>query len=840
VCVPCTTGRFGNISGIGSCIDCPTGFAQPLEQQTECEPCPTTRFAAFEGSTECRPCLPGSFANVTASTTCKPCPPGTFQPAEGQLACRPCPIGFNSDPLQRDQCKQCPAGTICNETGLSPETRYTCPKDFFSPVAGETNSDACQRCPPRQFTDGVGSAACKKCAFGQFFTEFGCKECPKEGATCSDGLVTTLPDFYLTRDGNGDVSIYVCPPGLCLGNEQCGANRKASDLNPLCGQCEEGYSYAATLCIECKQTNWALIFGFLIFLWLVVLVLRNESRRKPFETSFVRILCYFIQIAVLLLGVRTIWSSFLSLFNLNLGDLVSVTGVNETCVAPVGPYGNIAISIFAQLGMVGILAFHMLYSFAYHRRNFPAWDFFRTLCNIWIFIYVPMADVVFRFLDCVDVSGIRVVRSLPAVMCDSTSYKQWAAVSIFLMVTVLIACPLVLAWWLIKLARTPFQDSKGSYERNGKRSKEKNVQLYLIDTLAVKARWGVFFERLKPNLYFWEVLALFRRLVIVIFNALVIELGARFALSAIFQLGFVGLHIYFQPYLTHEENVIDGVSLVALLCLTFSIGMYRDNTSTFVAQTTFVLVVFLPIFAFMLYSAYVRYRSNRLRFVRLLQHLVDKHYDAMDVAELMSGRAGKRAVPLKLNRARLEQTYQAYVSPSSSDQNLVEGSRSSAQFLATTSAQGMRKDIVHSQSMGLSKRADGASLPSLARQRASDEVDVDEKYSERKAPHPNKVSPAPVRPAPRPTPTSLFRRAAVPGRLESQNAGEASSSSRSKESVSDSDASVPNQQPNDLSESEFESSASGSDDDPRPTLTNPTSAPGGSKSLFATSRLTRR
>jgi hypothetical protein len=274
-CKACVQGRFENVQ---------------RAQSGSCQPCSAGRFSDVNGKTVCELCIAGCFTAQAVATACSQCTAGTFSGA-GAAACAECLEGRFAAAGGLSECVACPPGSSSSRRGMS----------------------ACELCSSGRANDAFGQPQCSTCAVGTFSARNGsrkCVGCPRF-AKCDrgDGKATTLRGSWrlklddtsvslsttnatatrrlmqfsaslgFSSNGNG-VAFYPCPPGHCLENDRCTAGRKPADVNPLCGECLDGYAEWANQCVECTSTNWGFIFlAILLGLAYVAITFALSSRR---------------------------------------------------------------------------------------------------------------------------------------------------------------------------------------------------------------------------------------------------------------------------------------------------------------------------------------------------------------------------------------------------------------------------------------------------------------------------------------------------------------------------------------------------------------------------------
>jgi len=224
----------------------------------------------------------------------------------------------------------------------------------------------------------------------------------------------------------------------------------------------------------------------------------------------------------------------------------------------------------------------VVYSRLYHgSNNYPVTDFIRTASSVALFIYTPLTEAVYTYLNCIDVAGERIVAKEPAIRCNDPTYFLYLPVVIGGL-AVVIASPVVLVLFLWRNAR-PTSNSGSNTRR--------------IETIFFMSRWGIFYERYKSKSYWWTGWTLGRRTLLVALATFVQDRGQKFAWISLIQLLALGMQIAYVPYLAPSENFMELVSLVALLILTIILGSY-NLPYPLVVSVILTLMVFIPAIIF--------------------------------------------------------------------------------------------------------------------------------------------------------------------------------------------------------------------------------------------------
>ena len=160
VCVGCLPGSYGEAEGVPTCTRCPAGTYQDLPSATDCKICPAGAF-----------CPKGSATPVT-------CPPGTEQPEERQgsaascLGCSAgywctggskvaCLVGFYNplpDAADETACVRCPTGSTTLQPASTAPSDCVCEPHLFNDQEAAQGLPNCIQCIIGTNCSRVGSA----------------------------------------------------------------------------------------------------------------------------------------------------------------------------------------------------------------------------------------------------------------------------------------------------------------------------------------------------------------------------------------------------------------------------------------------------------------------------------------------------------------------------------------------------------------------------------------------------------------------------------------------------------------------------------------------------------
>lgn len=412
------------------------------------------------------------------------------------------------------------------------------------------------------------------CGVGTFSVEtadgFDCQRCPT-GARCDmAGIVwdelETQRGYW--REGNSTqflkcVADFHCPGGTA--GLQCDSGR----TGPLCGSCLPGYAEWSDECIPCESAHGGYVVLFLVLSWIFVIVLHFMSQ---VTTGQMKVLFFFVQTAVIMLSsADSGFMRWLEFFNFEPHDSTS-----PICFAPLSPSQKIALSALVPFILALELAVNTLVALALHvyrnrntaeRSRFDPDPFIRTFCAIYILSYTQVSRTMFRYMNCVDIGGYRLVYAEPGIDCTTSTYKNWLVVVILVVVIYVLLSPLVLFGVLIK-----FRSS--------------------ITDKTFARRWGVLFDPYKAEYYWWEVPALFRRSVFTAFDVILWNYDIAKHLTFVLLLViFYAAHLIAKPFRLKSENKLESISLFVLVCLSLILTSYQYDKSFTLDALIFALTI---------------------------------------------------------------------------------------------------------------------------------------------------------------------------------------------------------------------------------------------------------
>jgi ABC-type phosphate transport system substrate-binding protein len=299
-----------------------------------------------------------------------------------------------------------------------------------------------------------------------------CSPCPA-GATCAGGShLGALPGFW---QGNSDQEFYECSPttaccslalqdvaenGQPLGCGQtsigrCSEGRIASST--LCGVCSAGFSYVGSLCVQCDGPNVPILVLLVTLSLLLVAALLFVQQRYSFKENSFQILIAFYQMAALLVTPEQAEQSGLALVTLNLSPVAEIKGLN--CLFPMSAelaaFLPVILALLFLIEVAALMGVESLYRLAVSGSmsettvatetvNSMSWatKYGVLAWRVALLSFTAVVLVSLQLFRCVQVDGVSVLTSYPAVRCDTPVHSGLLLMSSILLVILLLGMPL--------------------------------------------------------------------------------------------------------------------------------------------------------------------------------------------------------------------------------------------------------------------------------------------------------------------------------------------------------------------------------------------------------------
>ncbi|KAJ5068900.1 insulin-like growth factor binding proteinn-terminal [Anaeramoeba ignava] len=494
-CTECQHGYESNQTGYNECVKCPDGYITNSIQKS-CYACPKGTFS--NNSYECTICPSGSWNNLTAQTACIECPVGTssvnnsindtcincksntYAPEEGSTECKTCPeftvsfygsqycticgFGTYNSSEDTDHCTPCPDGTVSNN--------YRYP--------------SCDSCPPGK-QPNEWNTLCEPCPVGYFSSDWEQKMC----YPCPEGYFSNVV---------GATSCYECTePGICLGMNNC---KEGHDPESMCINCIPGYFHFNKECKKCPNDSNVIFVAFVCFIFLIcaaVFFFAGRGASFPAFTMFGSVAQMFGAIFTMDMHwppvIKNFFRYFFGIFNFDFDSMTS-----PECSWNLDFYDKWIAMFFIPFIFIFIFGIIYLIMLCYYCRTanrYRKMDRFKNrsiyvLTLMLKFMYVPLAVIALKPFAYSTNNGQKVLTSDPTIKLGSAKWRTFLAVFIVAIVLYVIGIP-IFFFIIIRKALS---------------SEHSNVY---------KARYGWLYARYRENRYWWELVDLTFKLLLVIF-----------------------------------------------------------------------------------------------------------------------------------------------------------------------------------------------------------------------------------------------------------------------------------------------------------------------------------
>eukprot|EP00698_Gefionella_okellyi_P013988 TRINITY_DN3863_c0_g1_i1.p1 TRINITY_DN3863_c0_g1~~TRINITY_DN3863_c0_g1_i1.p1 ORF type:complete len:338 (-),score=80.15 TRINITY_DN3863_c0_g1_i1:242-1255(-) len=303
-------------------------------------------------------------------------------------------------------------------------------------------------------------------------------------------------------------------------------------------------------------------------------------------SSYSKTLVYFVQV-VLVLGPNTSTDVWLSVFNFSPTTAVNMCPFPRSFlqsqltqfILPLISLGQLLISV-VLLKLFGLCRGR--------RITFERW-LIRPLCALLIATVMPFATAVITLLNCrtvyADLSPrYWVLAASPAISCYSPTYWPYRVAALFLIVVVALV-PVALLVFLVRTAR-------GAND-------------------AHRSRFGYLYESYNARLYFWEVVIMTRRILLVAL-AQIDQTSVRQYVLTIVCVVIAATHMLAAPMLEEAANRTETFALWMLVVVAFtsSSSLLTEHLLAMqVLMTVLVGVTVLVILAVMIWQSRARVRA---------------------------------------------------------------------------------------------------------------------------------------------------------------------------------------------------------------------------------------
>jgi hypothetical protein len=363
------------------------------------------------------------------------------------------------------------------------------------------------------------------------------------------------PLYYAIRDPvTMAVDTFQCDGGRCADNFTCGPNRVAAEYNPLCGQCQPGYSEWGGACVACSGVNGGLVLGLLLLAWACVLAVHGFAQRASTSSSL-RIAMFFWQVSFLVVGgaawVR--WAAFLDLDFFTAGS-----GSGSVCPFPVSPHGALALRLLGPLLSYVLLsataALHRGLEQLQTRMLLPHFEpaaYWRTTITLYYFTFNSITRVCLDFFNCATLPSGRYIVALPSVRCDEAAYQGLTPLLVLLLAAYVAAIPVFIGYRL--------------------RDAHRRQALHQSELARV---WSVVYGPLRTKVFWWSMAQMLARAALVT-AAVYMRANdhARYAVFTLINVALVVVVMHHKPNRSASDNAWELGTLLSLALLALSENM---------------------------------------------------------------------------------------------------------------------------------------------------------------------------------------------------------------------------------------------------------------------------
>jgi hypothetical protein len=523
----------------------------------------------------------------------------------------------SADLCEAGQRSECPAGFACVNGKL-----VTC-------QPGEKGENGkCEPCKSGTF------AAKGVPVEGSNTTISTCMRCPKSGATCENGVLKLLDNYWHepTELIDENTNFYRCKAiGTCSVNEKKFSDDTYSSREwevecadghsgPLCGTCDKGtHTFWGSVCFTCPPDYAIYLVAAAMLLFIIGIStiairfgLKPTRMNKATPLTTIKSLLNYLYYVSIMSFIKVDWMNALRWLFTSAQAASGSIPPGMDCLDPNIDYlQRFALYLFSPLiAFIAPLPFiawnYLCHSGIVEKRDeilgVKASSFYRQCVTVILYILWPgIIRQVFEIFPCTEINGKSYLEADLSVSCDSDRYIYYRNFAYFYILggiayPALIMVPL---WWY-------------SHRQ-------------MLGNKEVKESWFFYYAGVKPGYWWWEIFTLFRKwtfTAIVILSAYNTRLQLYLATWALLLSFFVEER--FSPYLLDQKENLDIVTLGTLLVILLlgnSLehtgegtldGLLTDEWAQFVQAIVAILHIGLVIiFLSVLYYEIMRWGSQR-------------------------------------------------------------------------------------------------------------------------------------------------------------------------------------------------------------------------------------
>merc|ERR1712166_1075218 len=589
---------------------CPAGWMghKPADMScTECDEGTSSTQGTPYNKNGCRTCSKGTYSNKKGTEKCEECSIETYQPQDNNPStkCIACPTGFSQLAIGESSCID--LGSLkpsdCND------------KQYWIPNKANTSKAGCISCPIGASCQGDITYTGVKALFGYYRYRSDSRSIPTNFTQCLfPGACLGAPNRefvkkYYDVDGN-DTSIDLALVKNV--SESCNEKYGFKPLSRLCHTCAKNYRRVGLhQCKSCPSNagiNWFLIvLGLVVIIAiLVVLVIMTiaEAGKTALSESIQKCILNYFQVASLFGNIPLRWPGPMQDF-FDFQGAFSTIGehlVNPDCTATEATAAELFYAKQIAYLALPVLLISIVYiiwkSYAYRtgkewRRSTEEKErtairtritikdkFVVTVCILVYLFYPTLCQQAFGLFTCYKVNKKTYLLVDLEESCDSPRRITYVVfIGIPQLILFVVGLPLVGLGFLFR-NRTH------------------------LDTISVRARYGIFFGGYRKDRYYWEFFLVLRKVAVIAISGFRVGLSAEMqALLLLLVLMLCcGLQHVGQPF---EVLVVTLWSGLVMFKLNES---YEDPDSRF-AHTLLTVATVLINILFVLVLVYILLRE---------------------------------------------------------------------------------------------------------------------------------------------------------------------------------------------------------------------------------------
>eukprot|EP01135_Chromosphaera_perkinsii_P002540 Nk52_evm56s224 gene=Nk52_evmTU56s224 len=586
----CVAGEYK--SAINLCVKCPAGQYSTEQNSKACLPCAAGTFST-EGSSICSSCDFGTYNPSLGQAQCQQCPKGTSGPLKGLLACIECPRGEYSSEDGTTKCEKCPKTQYGNTT-KSTSCLY-CPLNTES-FPGATNITDCV-CKSDYYNSEqkVGEA---------------CTLCPQFGI-CEGGSKLPYPsEGYWGEESNPFKFIECFAKGTaCKQNFTCGEGY----TEKLCDKCADNYfkflgSHFCTSCESIFSSQSALVYSIFLVVIIYLWVLVNNVACGHLESFDIALA--FVQVTDSIGVMNLEWGKTVEFFFSACAVMnFSVDIVSPDCLFRFN--GSTFVTVWTLQMIIPIVVvfiysliyFKMWYTVKREREKHELTEeeieaqnvklslkldhCIYSVISFFKICYQELCLKSIQALVCLELpDGTFSLRADPQMECWGSEHTPIGLFSLLAIFGYVIGVPLVFFKILYQ----------------GKRS-------HLLHDPKFLNRYGCLSERYNDHFYWWEMMFMFRKFIIVVFAITLPDFPFLQATLSLVSLTLLfAVHVYARAFTHFSLNFIEGVFiLVDVGFLTFGIARTSENATEVIKSSTTVLIWLLAALSVVIIIFFLRF-----------------------------------------------------------------------------------------------------------------------------------------------------------------------------------------------------------------------------------------